>query len=407
MEDCGIGSVADRTSGSGVARGERVRRGVVVAAAALLLCGVLAAAAWAAGPLDFIEPNSSPELAGDAPAGLAFADLDGDTDQDLAVANGFSHDVTILRNSGSGNFKQPNSSPEIAGAAPTSVVAADLDGDTDQDLAVTDSDSLTGNVRILKNNGSGNFSEPGSSPETAGNSPEQAVAADFDDDGDQDLAVANASSGNVTILKNNGSGNFFEPSSSPVATGMFPIAIATADLDGDGDPDLATSNSGPDNVTILRNDGAANFAERPSSPELVGQDPISIAAADLDGDTDQDLAVVNLSSFNMTILRNLGTGNFTEAGSSPEAAGPSPLAVAAADIDGDTDQDLAVANNVANSVAILRNNGAANFEQAPTSPEAADQAPSAVAFADLDGDSDQDLGAANVNSDNVTILRNR
>ena len=102
-----------------------------------------------------------------------------------------------------------------------------------------------------------------------------------------------------------------------------------------------------------------------------------------------------------------GTGNFTEAGSSPEAAGPSPLAVAAADIDGDTDQDLAVANNVANSVAILRNNGAANFEQVPTSPEAADQAPSAVAFADLDGDSDQDLGAANVNSDNVTILRNR
>ena len=67
-------------------------------------------------------------------------------------------------------------------------------------------------------------------------------------------------------------------------------------------------------------------------------------------------------------------------------------------------QDLAVANNVANSVAILVNNGAANFEQAPTSPEAADQAPSAVAFADLDGDSDQDLGAANVNSDNVTIL---
>ena len=57
-------------------------------------------------------------------------------------------------------------------------------------------------MRILVNNGLGNFFGPASSPETVGMSPNSVAAADFDGDGDSDLAVTNANGASVTILKN-------------------------------------------------------------------------------------------------------------------------------------------------------------------------------------------------------------
>ena len=58
----------------------------------------------------------------------------------------------------------------------------------------------------------------------------------------------------LTILRNNGFGNFVEPASSPEPTGNGPRrAVAAADLDGDADLDLAVANSLSDDVTILRN----------------------------------------------------------------------------------------------------------------------------------------------------------
>ena len=100
--------------------------------------------------------------------------------------------------------------------------------------------------------------EPATSPEPAGNGPFSVAAADFDLDGDQDLAVANAVAAvlgtpNVTILRNNGVGNLSPAATSPEVAGGIPAAIAAADLDADGDHDLAVANLGTDNVTILRN----------------------------------------------------------------------------------------------------------------------------------------------------------
>ena len=53
--------------------------------------------------------------------------------------------------------------------------------------------------------------EPASSPELIGGSPISVTSADFDDDGDQDVAVANNASSDVTVLRNNGLANFVQP----------------------------------------------------------------------------------------------------------------------------------------------------------------------------------------------------
>jgi hypothetical protein len=284
------------------AGGSRPWRALAVGAAALLLFAALVGTALAAST-NFFEANSSPEATGIGPVSVVAADFNGDGAQDLATANVSGGNVTILLNKGSGNFVEKASSPEPAGSFPSSLTAADLDGDGDQDLAVTN--QVSDDVTILRNNGSGNFGEPASSPVPAGTFPQGIAAADLNGDGDFDLAVANQGApSNVTILRNNGSGGFSEPASSPEPVGMRAFAVVAADFDGDSDQDLATANHDGDNVTILANGGSGNFTEPPTSPEGAGDGPFALAAKDLDGDLDPDLAIANNSVSNLTILKN-------------------------------------------------------------------------------------------------------
>ncbi len=377
----------------------------MAALGALLLFGLLASVALATST-DFEEPPTSPEPAGDGSRSVAAADLDGDGDTDLAVANIFSANVTILRNNGAGNFAPPNSSPEaLGGFGPAMVAAADLDLDGDQDLAVAN--LFTNNVTILRNNGSGNFTEPATSPEGVGSSPIALTPADIDGDGDQDLAIANRDSDDVTLLRNNGSGNLRERASSPKPAGDGPHSIVAVDVDDDGDEDLAVANRSSNDVTILHNRGTGNFGERPSSPAPVAGGPSAIVAADLNGDGVRDLAVASQNFNQLTFLRNNGSGSFVEPGSSPEAVGGFPASVTAADFDGDGDRDLAVANLNSDNVTILRNGGSGNFVEPGSSPETAGDSPVSVASADLDGDGDPDLAVANLDSGEVTVLKNQ
>jgi uncharacterized repeat protein (TIGR01451 family) len=379
------------------------RRSLAIAAvvAALALGGPGSALALAPG--DLTEPDSSPVAVGNFPYSIATADLDGDGVPDLAVANYQSDTVSILLNDGSGDFTETASSPVAVGDFPDSVVAADLDGDLDVDLAVA---NQAGTISILLNDGLGTFTQPTSSPETAGN-PTALAAADLDGDHDLDLATTNAAAGTVTILLNGGTGDFTAAASSPETVGTGPSAIVAANLDADPDIDLAIANAGSDDVTILLNNGTANFIEPIWSVEAAGDGPSAIASADLDGDLDADLAVTNNASSDVTILLNDGFGNFEDAVGSPLAVAGNPPAVAAADMDGDGDADLAVAQAEGGSVAILLNDGSAGFSELDSSPELTGNSPTAVAAADFDGDRLLDLAVANSGTDNVAVLLNR
>jgi hypothetical protein len=389
----------DRQSGRG-RRAQALLTGVAV----LVLCAALAAGALAAST-NFAPLATSPEATGDGPTFAAAADLDGDTDRDLVVTNSNSDTVTILKNNGSGDFDPFGSSPKAVGDGPEAVAAGDLDGDGDQDLAIMNANA--DDVTILKNGGSGFFTEPASSPEPVGDFPFGLALADVDGDGDLDLAVANQFDSNVTILKNNGGGHFFEPGSSPEAAGISPISVAAADLDGDGDRDLAVADGSGGSVTILKNSGGGNYFQPASSPEAAGLSPRFVVATDLDGDGDRDLAVVNSGSVNVTILRNNGSANFFEISSSPKPVGGSPTGAVAADFEGDGDQDLAVSNAGSGDVTILRNNGSGNLTEPATSPEPVGTGPNAIIAARLAGDGDIDLATPNFGSDNITILGNQ
>jgi len=330
--------------------------------------------------------------AGDRPISVFCADLDGDGDLDLALANDLSDNVSILKNKGDGTFQaEVNYS---AGRYPGSVYCADLDGDSDLDLAVAN--YLSDNVSILKNNGDGAFLAK--VDYVAGDGPFSLFCADLDGDGDLDLAVENTESYNVSILKNNGDGTFQTKVDYPA--GQKPWSVFCADLDGDSDLDLAVANGGvspsyDSSVSILKNNGDGTFQAKVDYP--AGLEPASVFCADLDGDTDLDLAVANCLGRSVSILKNNGDGTFQPKVDYPVG---SPTSVFCADLDGDGDLDLAVAG----AVCILKNNGDGSFQSAVT--YGAGDGPWSVFCADLDGEGDLDLAVANEWSNNVSILFN-
>src|SRR5438132_995870 len=70
-----------------------------------------------------------------------------------------------------------------------------------------------------------------------GTTPESLAAGDFNGDGRQDLAVANAGSNTVTVLLGTGNGTFTQATGSPITVGTTPESVALGDLNGDGKPD--------------------------------------------------------------------------------------------------------------------------------------------------------------------------
>ena len=87
----------------------------------------------------------------------------------------------------------------LVDCGPYSVALGDLNGDGKQDLAVASNGcNGTGNTSILLGDGAGNFGGPITF--ATGNSSRSVAVGDFNGDGMQDLAVANESSHNVSIL---------------------------------------------------------------------------------------------------------------------------------------------------------------------------------------------------------------
>jgi len=338
--------------------------------------------------------NNRTYYIGDYPSSVTCGDLDAVSDDDLAVANNYSDNVSILLNNGDGTFQ-----PAVnyaAGDGPSQVFSIDLDGDTYHDLAVAN--SYSDNVSILLNNGDGTFQAAVNY--VAGDHPWSVFASDLDGDGDNDLAVANGADNTVSILINNGNGTFQSPTDYAVAGG--PRSVVGSYLDGDSDIDLAVACRLSDRVSILLNNGDGTF--QPAVHYVTGDYPQSVCASDLDGDSHNDLAVANSNSDDVSILLGNGDGTFQAAVQYP--VGTDPRSVFCGDLDSDIDNDLVVANKNSNDFSILLGNGDGTFQTAVNYRAETGVGPYSVSLDDLDGDSDLDVAVANSLWDNVSLFFN-
>src|SRR4029453_2775333 len=129
----------------------------------------------------------------------------------------------------------------------------------------------------------------------AGNSPLGAAAADFNGDGNVDLAVANRDDNTVSVLRGDGEGGMSVSQIVPVATA--PGSLAAGDFNADGFPDLAVASQGSasstqnDSVQILYNDTTGGF--NIFHTLTVGDLPLDVKSADFNGDGSDDIVVAN------------------------------------------------------------------------------------------------------------------
>ena len=287
----------------------------------LLLLLMIPSPLWSAGSL-FGPPTSHSHANG--AISVIMADFDGNNYNDMAVACESDNLVWVYYNTGNGTFLYAVAM--TVGTQPSCICAADFNGDGHIDIAAS---TWYSGASVLINNGDSSFSV---SNFPACNGPSAIVAADFNGDGTPDLAVTNgyvtASTDHMAVLINNGDGSFANPVKYDYGNSL--VAIEAADLDGDGDQDLITVDNLNHVIHVMKNAGSGAFAAPVdyATGYTPWEWPQSVRAGDLDGDGDQDLAVANMNDESVGIFINDGTGTFAAVINYP--AGPSPMCVCAA-----------------------------------------------------------------------------
>jgi hypothetical protein len=264
------------------------------------------------------------------PMAVAVGDFNMDGIPDLVVANWQDHTLSVLLGNGDGTFKPQMNFPVGDGplASPVSgslyLAVGDLNHDGIPDVVV--SIQSTQSVYVLLGNGDGTFQ---AQKEFAGAGDEIALA-DFDGDGNLDIADANG-----TILLGNSDGTF--RAGTDISSGGSYIAVG--DFNGDGKPDLAVRTQSA--ITVYLNSGSATFQSSYSyAPNCICSGSVTVGDFNLNGH--QGLIV---GAFNTSILF-LGNGDGTFAPQSAQIPTGSIHSAGVADFNGDGRPDLAVPANL-------------------------------------------------------------
>ena len=383
---------------------------------------------------------------GDQAESVAVADVNGDGKSDLVVANfcasgsstcsGSEGSVGVLLGIGDGTF-QTAVVYDSGGASVTSVAVADVNGDGHPDVIVTNSCASTGSctnstVGVLLNKGNGTF-QPAVTYSSGGIGASSVAVGSLRGNGVVDLVVANCSSisnsncifttGVVSVLLGNGNGTF-QSAVTYSSGGETAFSVAVADLRSDGKLDVvATTGAVPlsgvefGQVAVLLGNGDGTL----QTPVIYGsggfeQGLEGLAVADVNGDAKPDLIVATQCEdehcsregpSQVGVLLGNGDGTFQTA-VTYDSGTLSANSVAVADLNGDGNQDLVVADSddggicaSQGSIWVMLGNGDGSF-QAPVGFCTGGVSPFSVAAADVNGDQKLDIIATDASASNCS-----
>jgi hypothetical protein len=215
---------------------------------------------------------------------------------------------------------------------------------------------------------------------------------DFNNDGTDDLAVANEVSGSVSVLLGRGNGTFQTHVDYPTGSGANSVTVA--DLIGNGKLDLLVTNGGaPSTVSVLLGNGDGTF--QAAVNYTIGDWAHSLVVGDFNGDGKLDLIAANFADSTFSLLLGNGDGTFQTAQTLP--ASHQTISIATADFNRDGNLDLAGADSDNNLVTVYLGNGNGTF--AAGVDYAGGSQPSGIAIGDFNGDHVPDLAVSNVCAD--------
>jgi VCBS repeat protein len=242
-----------------------------------------------------------------------------------------------------------------------------------------------------------------------GDGSESAAIADFDKNGEQDLALTNTLSDEVAVVPRE-IGVFLNPRHVP-AQG-FPIGLAVADFDKaqealdpvtypPGLDLLVWSYSGTPHFALLRGRGDGTFGPVEAGPSTAAAPSAGAAKVlQLNGDAYPDLAALDFSNPRIDVFAGNGTGGFAPL-DNHSLSGGYPTELTTGDFNRDGKLDLAAAvegaGNANGYVAVLAGKGGGLFEE-PVPVALPSQLLVTIASGDFNGDRRGDLAVGDAAS---------
>jgi len=268
----------------------------------------------------FHRASPPTEIDGDGePVRLLLRAFNNDGKLDMAVTAPDDDKVVLYFGNGNGGFPGPDL--EVLGVQqPFGMDAGDFNNDGNLDMAITGESMLAGQsvVSILLGDGAGGFRI---STFPVNDLPSSVKVGDMNNDGILDLVVAGAQPGNTTgnfisTYLGNGRGVFALKQTTNLGTGNLKGDIAIGDFNEDGFLDVAFPQTGfqiphmhSTHVLTFFGNGTGNLVSGPTL--IVGEEPHTVIAVDVNKDGHLDLAVSNRTDGTVTVLLGDGHGNFT------------------------------------------------------------------------------------------------
>lgn len=313
-------------------------------------------------PLTFTSPN--------AVFDIVTGDIDGDHKPDL-IGSKFENTATnlfmLLNQSTVGNAAFMNTNlASLNINAPTGHLAlGDLNGDGKLDLAASRSGTTANSVFILRNTstiGNPGFAAPVVLSLDAAHFARQVAIQDLNGDGKPEVVVANSSSNDIYIFKNESSGGTLAINSTPIkisVTGASnTLALEIQDIDGDGKKDIVATQNQSNDLFVLKNTSSASaFTFSVTKVTLFGTFN-DLASADFNRDGKLDLVATSVFGAQAHVLINQSTSS-TISFQAPLTltTDTGPFGVDVSDVNGDGFADIIVPNRGTNTIHVFLHNG--------------------------------------------------
>lgn len=336
------------------------------------------------------------------PHSVVVADFNNDHLLDIAVANKGTHNIGVFLGLGNKRFSEQRTFTTGLGSDPCSIAAADVDGNHQIDLVVANAG--TGSIGILIGFGNGTFMAQMKYFISADSKPNFISLGDFNKDRQLDIAVADIGTYDLTVLIGYSNGMFASPTIHSSNLECKPFLIAAGDLNNDNQSDIAIASLETNNMHVM-----INYAQQPSeNPPTYstgqGSTPYQVLLRDFNNDTWLDIAVINKGTKNIGIFLGYGNGSFAEELTYSTGNPSGPTAFAISDFNNDNVLDIVVCNVYTNNIGLLLGYGNGSFANVTMYNFGQYFSPKSVAVADFNNDGQQDLAICSYGPNTISII---
>lgn len=379
---------------------------VAVGASACWLASLHAAAA------DSLDLTEQVIRVGKGPGAIAIADVNHDEKLDLIVANEEDATISVLLGDGSGHFTPAPGSPFASNANPNDIAIADMNGDGNPDLVIAN--TQTPYLTILLGDGRGGFRPAPHSPFATQSRPHPhgVAVGDFLGNGTPAVITDSWGDGKILLLPGDGKGNLILPGTFfDTGSRYTDQGVRAGRFTESGHLDIVTSGHNSNAIGLMLGDGRGGFHNAPGSPFLAGGNAFNFAVDDVNRDGHLDVLAIpyerdlqDRGKFGVTVLLGNGKGAFSIMPGLPLSLEGcrGPGRVAAGNLRGNKFHDIVVscAQNDKLFFFLARDDG--SFEKV-TRDIATGWG--GLALADLERRGKDDLVVSNHDSGTITILR--